>query len=133
MRDMACQLLAIGTLLLSPWTVVAAEHTTDSLETVKERLQSKQAILLDVREPVEWEQGHLKQASPLALSKLRKGVPADELKKLLAGDRIIYAHCFAGVRCLEAAERLKTLGYDVRPLKPGYKDLVNAGFETAKD
>ncbi len=37
----------------------------------------------------------------------------------------------SGVRCLKAADELKKLGYDVRPLKEGYKDLLKAGFAPA--
>ena len=39
--------------------------------------------------------------------------------------------CAAGGRSLDAADLLKKLVYDVRPLKPGYKDLLKAGFEAA--
>ena len=109
----------------------AAEHTRDSLEQVKAQLAAGKAILLDVRERTEWEDGHLKEARPLPLSRLRKGVPPEELDQLLGGKKIIYTHCFAGVRCLEAADRLKAAGYEIRPLKPGYKDLLAAGFEKA--
>ncbi len=40
-----------------------AGHTTDSLETVKSRLEAKEAVLLDVRETSEWNEGHLKLRS----------------------------------------------------------------------
>lgn len=43
----------------------------------------------------------------------------------------MYLHCGSGVRTLKAADELKKLGYDVRPLKPGYKELLKAGFEKA--
>jgi rhodanese-related sulfurtransferase len=46
----------------------------------------------------------------------------------LPKEKVIYCHCRSGGRCLTAAEILKKLGYDVRPLKPGYRDLVEAGF-----
>ena len=48
-------------------------------------------------------------------------------------DKPIYLHCASGVRCLQAAEILKKQGYDARPLKDGYKDLVDKGFVKAKD
>ncbi|MEX0585257.1 MAG: rhodanese-like domain-containing protein, partial [Pirellulales bacterium] len=63
------------------------------------------------------------------LSKLKDGEQPDSLKK----DRIIYAHCRSGKRCLTAADLLKKLGYDVRPLKAGYDDLLKAGFKKADD
>ncbi len=118
-------------LALNVAAVWAADHTTDSLDVVQERLASAKAILIDVREPSEWAEGHLKSARLLSLSRLRKGVPAAELHQTLGKDRIIYAHCLAGQRCLEAADRLKQAGYEVRALKPGYKALLSAGFEKA--
>src|SRR5438874_2259996 len=51
-----------------------------------------------------------------------------ELAKVLPKDKVIYAHCRAGGRCLRAAELLKKQGYGVRPLKQGFADLIEAGF-----
>ena len=85
-------------------------------------------MLVDVREPDEWNEGHLSGARSLPLSVLEKGVKPDALANLLPKTKIIYVHCLAGGRCLEAADILAPLGYDVRPLKPGYKALVAAGF-----
>lgn len=110
----------------------AAEHTKDSLDTVKEKLKEKKALLVDVREEDEWDAGHLQDARPLALSKLEKGVDSEKLAKVLAKDKIIYLHCAAGGRCLPAADILKKQGYDVRPLKPGYRQLLKAGFVKAE-
>ncbi|MNC96941.1 hypothetical protein D3C83_144460 [compost metagenome] len=53
------------------------------------------------------------------------------MAKVATKGKIVYCHCGSGVRCLKAADELKKLGYDVRPLKPGYKDLLKAGFEPA--
>jgi len=122
-------LLFVGSVCLQ---AIAAEHTTDSLDEVKKNLAAEKAVLLDVREPSEWEDGHLKDAKLLSLSKVRKGVPAEDLAKLMPRGKVVYAHCAAGVRCLEVADRLKPLGYEIRPLKPGYKDLLKAGFPKAE-
>ena len=46
-------------------------------------------------------------------------------------EKIIYTHCVMGVRAIKAAKILEKLGYNVRPLKAGYEDLVKAGFEKA--
>lgn len=111
---------------------IAAEHTKDSLDTVKEKLKEKKALLIDVREEEEWDAGHLKDARALPLSQLQNGVESDKLAKILAKDKIIYLHCAAGGRCLPAADILKKQGYDVRPLKPGYKQLLKEGFPKAE-
>ncbi len=113
-------------------TIQAAEHTKDTPQMVNKALEEKKAILLDVREKSEWEEGHLRDATSLPLSKLKKEIETLDLAKLLPKDKIIYAHCRAGVRCLQAADLLKKAGYDVRPLKPGYKDLIEAGLPKAK-
>ncbi|OWK40801.1 rhodanese-like domain-containing protein [Fimbriiglobus ruber] len=112
--------------------VVAAEHTTDSLDTVKKNVADGKALLVDVREADEWKDGHLKDAKHLALSDLKAGVPADKLKMTLPAGSVVYLHCASGKRCLAAADLLKKDGYDVRPLKAGYDSLVKAGFEKAK-
>jgi len=110
----------------------AAEHTTDSVETVKKGVADGKAVLVDVREDAEWKEGHLKDARLLPLSDIRKGVPAEKLKKTLPAGSIVYLHCGSGIRCLTAAELLKKQGYDVRPLKDGYEGLLKAGFPPQK-
>lgn len=110
---------------------LAAEHTKDSLDTVKKAVANNKAVLLDVREKAEWDDGHLRDSKFLALSVLRRGVKADELVRVLPKEKVIYCHCASGRRCLRAADILKKHGYDVRPLKSGYKDLLKAGFAPA--
>jgi rhodanese-related sulfurtransferase len=110
----------------------AADHTKDTQEEVKKALAGGKAVLLDVREKGEWDDGHLKDAKLLPLSSLKGGAKAEDVAKVAPKDKIVYCHCGSGVRCLKAADELKKLGYDVRPLKPGYKDLLKAGFEPAE-
>ena|SRR5581483_1796815 len=107
----------------------AQEHTKDSLDTVKKAVAEKKAVLIDVREKSEWDSGHLKDARLLPLSRLTEGAGAPDLPR----DKPIYLHCAAGRRCLKAAEILRAKGYDARPLKLGYKDLVKEGFPRAGD
>ena len=82
---------------------------------------------------VVFESGRPAEVSPevagalLPLSKLKKGNSKD-LTKDLPKDKVIYCHCRAGTRSLQAADILQKLGYDVRPLKEGYEDLLKAGF-----
>jgi len=111
---------------------IAAEHTKDSLDMVKQATAAGKAILVDVREEEEWVEGHVVGAKLLPLSSLEKGIPADELTKTLAKGKIVYVHCQAGGRCKEAADILAKSGYDVRALKPGFPALEKAGFPTAK-
>jgi rhodanese-related sulfurtransferase len=110
----------------------AIEHTQVPLETVKKEVQEKKAVLVDVREKREWDRGHLEGAVFLPLSDIQQGVDPQRLARLLPKDKILYAHCARGGRCLTAADLLKKNGYQIRPLKPGYNDLLQAGFEKAK-
>lgn len=127
---------ALAPFLLLASIAQAANHTDDSLNKVRQNLSDKKAVLIDVREPAEWNRGHLQDATLVPLSELRK-LPADEQmqKKHAASlpkDRIIYCHCGSGVRVLAAAAILGKLGYEIRPLAAGFDDLLEAGFPQAK-
>ncbi|MBM3955167.1 MAG: rhodanese-like domain-containing protein [Planctomycetes bacterium] len=108
-----------------------AEHTTDTLEMVKKGLVEKKAVIVDVREADEWEDGHLREARHLPMSSLKQ-IDKEAVAKVLPKDKVIYLHCQAGGRCQKVADLLEPLGYDVRALKPGYPDLVEAGFPATK-
>ena len=111
----------------------ALEHTKDSPEAVKKALAAKTAVLIDVRELKEWEAGHLQDAALFPLSKIKEGTTVEELAKLLPKGKVVYLHCRAGGRCMTAAEILVKQGYDVRPLKIGYDDLIKLGFPKAEE
>jgi len=111
--------------------VNAAELSDDSLPTVQENVATHKAVLVDVREPGEWKEGHVAGAISLPLSSLRKGGDTKTLEQQLPKDEIVYTHCVRGVRALKAANILEKLGYNVRPLRAGYDDLVKAGFAKA--
>ncbi|MEQ8789129.1 MAG: rhodanese-like domain-containing protein [Pirellulaceae bacterium] len=112
----------------------AAEHTKESIAAVKKNVAEDKAVLIDVREQREWDAGHLAQAKlkPLSILAARNGDPT-ELLRDVPKDKIIYCHCKSGGRALIACDVLKDLGFDVRALKPGFVDLVEAGFEKSKD
>jgi rhodanese-related sulfurtransferase len=126
------KLLMISSLIAFGYSHVdAAELTNDPLPTVQENIATHKAVLVDVREPGEWKRGHVEGAISLPLSSLKKGVDTKTLEQELPKDEIVYTHCVMGVRALTAANILEKLGYNVRPLKVGYKDLVTAGFKKA--
>lgn len=119
-------------LILCVTPAIAADHTKDTPETVKQNLKAEKAQLIDVREESEWKSGHLKVAELLPLSTLSEKPEKEQLEKVLKEKKIVYLHCASGFRCLKAAEILTQHGYDVRPLKQGYDDLLEAGFEKAE-
>lgn len=130
----ACRVgaLLLAAAVLAPAATFAVEHTQDSLVTVQRGVAEKKAVLVDVREKKEWEDGHLRDARLLPLSTLERGVGKEDLARVIPQDKVIYLHCALGGRCLQAAAILKKQGYDVRPLKLGFDALLDAGFPGAK-
>jgi phage shock protein E len=127
------KLLAISSLIAFTYSPVrAAELSNDPFPTVQANIATHKAVLVDVREPREWKEGHVKGAVSLPLSSL-KDVDTTALEHQVPKDKIVYTHCVMGVRALKAANILEKLGYNVRPLKAGYKELVKAGFEKANN
>jgi rhodanese-related sulfurtransferase len=111
----------------------AAEQTKDSLKTVKEYVDAEKAVLVDVREKSEWDAGHIDGAVFLPLSELKAGLSKAELADRLPADKVLYTHCVVGKRSLAAAGILEDFGYEVRSLKPGYEELLDAGFKKAEE
>jgi rhodanese-related sulfurtransferase len=120
--------IAIGTLT----GFAASQNTKDSLETVKKNIAEKKAVLVDVREKSEWGEGHIEDSIFLPLSALKKGLTKEQLAKVLPKDRILYTFCVVGKRAVTAEDILEKFGYEGRSLKPGYKELVKAGFKKAE-
>ena len=126
------KLLMISSLTVFIYSHVnAAEPSNDPLPTVQENVATHKAVLVDVREPGEWKEGHVEGAISLPLSSLKKDVDTTAIEHQLPKEKIIYTHCVMGVRALKAAKILEKLGYNVRPLNAGYQDLVKAGFQKA--
>lgn len=103
-------------------------HTQDSLDDVKKAVSSGKAVLVDVRELVEWKSGHVKGAIHMPFRAMQEKVDAQKVKDEFKG-KIIYTYCAVGMRSLKAGQILTKLDLDIRPLKPGYDELVKAGFE----
>ena len=66
--------MAVAGVLSMAWVQRASgeelTHTKDSLDTVKQNLKDGKAVLVDVREQKEWDEGHLAGAVLLPKSKL---------------------------------------------------------------
>ena len=78
--------------------------------------------LLDVREPDEWQAGHIEGAQHIPLGQLRDRL--GEVPK----DRKILAVCRSGSRSEAAAKGLRTLGYTVENLDGGVTAWSRAGL-----
>jgi rhodanese-related sulfurtransferase len=71
------------------------------------------ALVVDVREPVEWDAGHISVAMLIPLGEL--GTRAGELPR----DRRMVIVCRTGSRSAYAADALHGAGYDVANLRGG--------------
>ncbi len=77
----------------------------------------RKAQLIDVREPNEFEGGHILGARNIPLSQLRQRL------KEIRPDKPVYLYCQNTVRSGRAAQMLKRKGYnDLNCLKGGYKN-----------
>jgi len=80
-----------------------------------ENLSGNDAFVLDVRDPDEFEKGHVKNAVHIPLNDLRSRM--SELPK----DKEISIHCFVGIRSYYAYRILIQNGYKVKNLSGGYE------------
>lgn len=79
-----------------------------------------EALLLDVREPHEWEQVHAPQAVHVPMGELRQdSVPRG---------RPVLTICHLGGRSAAVAQALEQLGYDVRNVTGGMDAWEAAGL-----
>jgi len=108
-----------------------AGHTVDSLEVIKTRIADGSAVLIDVREISEWNEGHLSDAILVPLSTLKDASTQAAALAKIPKDKCVYVHCRSGGRVLQCAEILAGKNYDIRPLKAGFTGLADAGFEKA--
>jgi rhodanese-related sulfurtransferase len=127
--------LLIAILLLAPGDArPSAEFSKDSLETVQKNVAGEKAVLVDVRSKEEWDKGHLEGSIFLPVTSLRKhSFDAKKVAKTLPKKKIIYTFCVVGMRAKQAATILEKEGYEVRALKPGYAELIKAGFKKDED
>jgi rhodanese-related sulfurtransferase len=95
-----------------------------TVEQARERLaQNPNAVLMDVREDLEWAKGHAAEAVHLG-----KGILERDLEeKFPDSDREIIMYCGGGYRSVLTAEVAQRMGYrNVHSLIEGYKGLVKA-------
>jgi len=73
------------------------------------------ALLIDVREPYEWNQGHLEGARHVPLGQLHRSLDS------IPRDRDVVLYCRSGSRSAHALEMLRGAGYHrAKHLKGGY-------------
>lgn len=95
------------------------------IEHVLRELEEGKAILIDVREQEEWDQGHLQHSRLIPLSKLNEG---DSISHGLPKDKTIYLHCRRGGRAMQAEEILKKQYPKAVALQFSYDELKKEGL-----
>jgi rhodanese-related sulfurtransferase len=92
-------------------------------------INRRNAVLVDVREPQEYEGGRIPNAVHMPQSQLASR--GHELKKLVA--RPVIAYCERGLRSRTSAAALAKLGFkEVYTLRGGLKAWAEAGLPTEK-
>ena len=76
-------------------------------EAVTMMAQETGYIILDVRRPDEFAEGHI----PGAINVANESIGTDEIPELPDKDQLIMVYCRSGRRSKEAAEKLVKLGY----------------------
>jgi rhodanese-related sulfurtransferase len=91
--------------------------------------QNPKAILVDVREDLEWANGHAAQAVHLG-----KGIFERDIEKTIPDrDAEIIMYCGGGFRSILTADVARRMGYrKVASLAGGYKALVQANWPMSK-
>ena len=118
-----------------------AEHTrfeklvTDAKKNISEispqdaaaKLKSGAAIIADVREKDEWDEGHI----PGAMHLSRGTIELDIEEKVPDTNAMVICHCGGGGRGALATESLQKMGYkNVRNMAGGFKAWKTAGLPT---
>jgi rhodanese-related sulfurtransferase len=89
-----------------PWAMLASNPAVDEISLGELESRDPGAILIDVREPVEYAAGHVPGAVNLPQADL-----ADRLEEL-PRDRPLLLICQGGYRSLRAAQFLKQIGFE---------------------
>jgi rhodanese-related sulfurtransferase len=102
-----------------------------TIDQARERLkQNPKAVLVDVREDVEWQNGHAAESIHLG-----KGILERDLEKTIPDQNTeIIMYCGGGFRSALTADAAQKMGYkNVTSLIGGYKGLVAANWPMKKE
>src|SRR5438270_6233282 len=107
----------------------AKKHITEiSPQDAAAKLNSGDAVVVDVRDKDEWDEGHI----PGAIHISRGTIELDIEEKVPDTNAMIICHCGGGRSAL-ASESLQKMGYkNVRSMAGGFKAWKAAGLPTTK-
>ena len=93
------------------------------------KLETGDAVIIDVREKDEWDEEHI----PGAVHMSRGTIELDVEEKVPDTNAMIICHCGGGGRSALAAESLQKMGYEnVRSMAGGFKAWRAAGLPVTK-
>src|ERR1700739_3985186 len=94
------------------------------------KAKTGEAVIIDVRDKEEWDEGHILDAVHLS----RGTMELDIEEKVPDPNAVIICHCGGGGRSALAAETLQKMGYkNVRSMAGGLKAWKAAGLPVKKD
>jgi phage shock protein E len=104
----------------------AKKHVTEiSPQDAAAKLESGEAVMIDVRDKDEWDTGHIPGATHLS----RGTVELDIEEKVPDLSAMVICHCGGGGRSALAAESLQKMGYkNIRSMAGGFKAWKAAGL-----
>jgi rhodanese-related sulfurtransferase len=92
-----------------------------------QRMETENLVLVDVREPYEWEAGHVPGSTHIDLATI--GERLGEIPE----DRPVAFLCLGGTRSGLVANTLKARGYDAYNVEGGFRAWFEAGLPTEPD
>src|SRR5580765_5407399 len=106
----------------------AKKHITEiSPQDAAAKSKSGEAVIIDVRDKDEWDEGHI----PGATHMCRGTIELDIEEKVPDQNAMIICHCGGGGGCALAAETWQKMGYkNVRSMAGGLKAWKAAGLPT---
>ncbi|MEB3283602.1 MAG: rhodanese-like domain-containing protein [Lyngbya sp.] len=108
-------------------SIPSGYYTISSVDGLKNLLNSRQPLLVDVRESSEYNSGHIPGAINIPLRTL-----AENLDKI-PSDRLVVLYCTTGYRSAMGVMTLHLLGYDnVKGFPPSFAAWKSAGEAIAK-
>jgi len=111
---------------MDAWTKQAGEFTTIAqmpVQQLQKRLNDKNLQIVDVRQPTEWDHGHLPNARYMFLPEIPKRM------KELDRSKPVVTYCGTGYRASIAASLLKRGGYDVSSVPGSFDAWLAAGYD----
>ena len=102
-------------------------YAINDVDQLKHQLANPQTVLIDVREPKEYQAGHIPQAINIPLRSLSQnlgGIPSNQP---------VILYCSSGYRAAMGVMTLHLLGYDnIQGFPPSFMGWKNAGEAIAK-